>query len=164
MKKTLLKLSLAFLFLIGISPVISSCSDNKNDNPEEIITFNKLPATAQEFLNTYFSGKTILKIEKEEGYGTTIYEVYIEGGYEADFNSEGEWVEVDAPDGMTIPDGIVPEEVQQTLNQQYPDYGVNEINKTGQGYKVELTNGQGGDSLNLMFNMAGEIIGIENAY
>ena len=162
MRKAYLKILAASLVLLGSFAVVS-CSDDNKDEVEEIITLQKLPANAQTFLHTYFKDSTIYKIEKETNGNVVVYEVYLEGGYEVIFSSDGTWTEVDAPDGMTIPDGIVPEVIQEYLNQNYSAYGVNEINRTGQGYKVELNNMQGGDSIDIYFNESGEVINISNA-
>lgn len=158
MKKTVLKFIAATLLLIGVSSFYS-CSGKNDDEIENIITFNKLPQAAQSFINEFFEGYTILKIDKETNGNITVYEVYLEGGYQVNFNSAGDWLEVIAPQNQTIPDGIVPAVIQQYLNQNYPDYGVNEINRTGNGYKIELVTG-----LDLYFNESGEVLQITDTY
>lgn len=158
MKKTLLSIFATVMLLIGVLP-LASCSDKDDDGIENVITFNKLPAEAQNFINTYFNGYTILKIDKETNGNISVYEVYLEEGYVVVFNNAGNWEEVYAPEGKTIPDGIVPPVIQDYLNQNYSDYGVNEINRTGSGYKVDLVTG-----LSLYFNESGEVMQIGNAF
>ena len=163
MKKTYFKL-FAALMLLSFSVSFVSCSGNDDDPIENIGSYDDLPSAAKTFLNQFFYGYSVVKVEKETYGNMVMYEVDLQGGYEVMFNNAGEWQEVSAPDGETIPDGIVPENVQETLNQRYPDYGVNEINKTSQGYNVDLMNMQGGDSIELRFNMAGEIIATGDYY
>lgn len=163
MKKTYFKIIGAILLLLIGSTSFVSCSDD-GDEMESVGSYNDLPSAAKTFLNEYFNGYTVLKVEKDTSGDYTMYDVELQGGYEVMFNNAGDWQQVEAPDGKTIPDGIVPEAVQQTLNQQYPAYGVNEINKTGEGYNVELTNMQGGTSIELFFNMSGEIVGEGDTY
>ena len=151
MKKTLLGLFATLIALFCFSP-LTSCSDKDNE-VENLVTFNKLPQQAQKFLNTYFNGYEILKIDSETNGSVTVYEVYLEEGYVVVFNNAGNWEEVYAPEGMTIPDGIVPAVIQEYLNQNYSGYGVNEINRTGSGYKVDLVTG-----LSLYFNESGEVM------
>lgn len=158
MRKILLKF-LTFVFLFGSLTPLMSCSDNNDNEMESIVTFNKLPEEAQKFYNTYFNGYTILKINKETIGNISIYELYLEDGYVVVFNNAGNWTEVYASENMSIPDGIVPPVIQEYLDQNYPDYGVNEINKTGTGYKVVLVTG-----LQLYFNEAGEFVKIGNDY
>ena len=111
MKKSLLKILTASL-LAFTAVSMPSCSDKDDNGVENIITFNKLPEAAQKFINTYFNGYTILKIDKETQGSVTVYEVYLEDGYAVDFNNAGNWIEVNAPENMSIPDGIVPPVIQ----------------------------------------------------
>lgn len=148
------KISLFTLLLSLLALSFSSCSNKDIDDAvETVISFKDLPVKAQTFINDYYSGIEIKKIEKELGAGLTFYEVDFASGDEVVFDAEGEWQEVDAPDGKTIPDGIVPQAIMEYLNQNYPDYGVNEINRTAEGYKVELVT-----HVNLYFNPLGQII------
>lgn len=159
MKKSYLKLLAAPLLLLGSFSIVS-CSDKDDEGVETVVPSTELPQAAQTFLNDYFNGYSIIKVVKDVTGGTTIYEVDLQDGYEVDFNSAGLWVEVDAPDGKTIPNGIVPEVIQEYLNVNYSSYGVNEINRTGQGYNVGLVNMQGGDSIDIQFSESGTVIGM----
>ena len=158
MKKTLLRLLLVVGLACGLTPLMS-CSHDDDDDVEVVVTQKDLPQAAQTFLNTFFNGYTVLKIEKETNGNITLYDVDLQGGYEVVFNNAGDWIEVDAPDGQSIPDGIAPPVIAEYVNSNYPDYGINEINRTGNGYNVELTTG-----LDLTFNESGEMTGIGNMY
>lgn len=148
--------------MLLISPVaFVSCS---GDNPTEVettIPVKELPQKAQDFLYMNFHGYEVEKVEKDVEDNIILYFVTLEEGYEIVFNTEGDWQQVDAPYGKTIPTGFIPETVMSTLNQRFPGYGLNEINTTGEGYKVELSDNQGGASIDVFFNMSGEIIGID---
>ena len=152
MKKNYLKLMLAALFLIG-SITVTSCSDKDDDEIEQTITVNQLPTQAQDFLSKYFPGISAKSIEKQYISNIVMYDVELSNGYEIMFNSEGVWQEVDAPDNKTLPSGIVPSAIEDYVNSNYPDYGINEINKTGEGYNVELVSG-----LEMAFNELGEFL------
>ena len=128
--------------------------DDENYKSETQITFSDLPTEAQNLINQYYSSDKISKIELEYTGGVIIYEVTFEDGQEIVFSESGEWQEIDAPSGMSIPSGIIPAGIEQYISDNYPDYGVNEINRTGYGYNVELVTG-----LDLMFNFMGEFIG-----
>ena len=153
MKKTLL-ICLSFILIVCS---FSSCSDDEPKDNESSIEFNSLPSTAQEFIKKYFKNQNIVKIEKNEYASATIYSVYLDD-VQIDFKEDGEWQQVDAHYGKTIPFTILPEPVQATLNERYPGFGVNQITREGQNFYVVLTNNQGGDSINLTFNQSGEII------
>lgn len=161
MKKTYLRLFGALILLLGLTTTFVSCSSD-DDNMETIVKVKDLPEEAQTFLNTYFKGIEVQSVEKIMNGNVAVYEVNLSNGFEIVFNSEGEWQEVDAPDNLSVPMEIIPEQIRATLNEQYPGYGVSEINTSGQNYVVELSNNQGGPSINLVFNQAGEIVDTGN--
>lgn len=149
-------------FLIYLSifmvPLFISCSNDDEKEQETTIQLADLPQKAQTFISDYFKDSEINRIEEEMDGDVTVFIVAFKNGYEVTFNNEGDWVQVEAPFGQTIPGGIVPENVEQTLNERYNGYGVNEINDTGEGYHVVLTDMQGGNSIELEFNYSGEIV------
>ncbi|MDO4335637.1 MAG: PepSY-like domain-containing protein [Bacteroidales bacterium] len=155
MKKTL-KL---MLFAVGLmlTPVISSCGDEYDDYWEETVDFVNLPSRAMAFVEEFYPYAEVVRVEKEYDDGEVLYEVKFSNGHEVVFSSDGRWLEVEAPDGRSIPYGIVPLPIQDFLDQYYYDYGVNEINKTGFGYEVELTTG-----LDMRFDRDGYFIGIDD--
>lgn len=160
MNKSYFKLLVFSLLLIGSFSLVS-CKDDDVSEVENIITIDELPSSAQSFLKQYFNGYSIIKIEKDVEDNITLYEVELQDGYEVTFNDQGDWTQVEAPYGKNIPTGFIPEQVMATLNDRFPDYGINEINTTGQGYKVELNDNQGGSSIDVYFDMSGEIIKID---
>ncbi len=128
-----------------------SCSDD-----DELIIPGELPQTAKTFLNTYFPGMEIYKVEKDGRHDDTEYTVKFYGGYEVEFDALGEWTDVDAPEGKTVPDGIAPEAIATYVAQEYPGMGINEISRDYRGYEVELVTG-----LDLDFDLEGNLIGID---
>lgn len=160
MKKNYFRILVLLLFLSG-SMAIISCSDDIKNEVDITITINDLPSAARSFLNRYFPNYEIVKITKEVESDITVYEVDLQDGYEVFFNSDGDWTQMVAPYGKTIPTGFIPEQVMATLTQRFQGYGINEINRTGQGYKVELSDNQGGASIDVFFDMSGEITGID---
>lgn len=161
MKKSfLIRLFSVIVFFLTFFSFIS-CSDEKVNEEENVVTIDQLPQKAKDFLDEYFYGYSVIKIEQEIDDTIVLYEVDLQDGYEVVFNEEGEWTQVVAPYGKTIPEGFIPDPVLQTLNDRFQGYGLNQINTTGEGYKVELSNNQGGAGLDVFFNMSGEIIGID---
>lgn len=152
MKKNYMKLFLAGLMILaGFS--FSSCNGDDDNEIENSVLIKDLPAEAQTFLNSFFPGIGLKKAEKQQIQTVVMYEVELENGFDIMFNSEGVWQEVDAPEGKTIPSGIAPQPIEEYVNQNYSDYGINEINKTGNGYNVEVNNGP-----ELEFNQLGEFV------
>ena len=159
MKKTYFRLLVGAFIILGSFSFVS-CKDEEPTEIESVITVNDLPSAAQSFLKKYFSDYSVVKVEKDIEDNITIYDVTLQDGYVINFNSTGEWTQVEAPYGKTIPTGFIPQQVMATLDQRFPGYGINEINTTGQGYKVELSDNQGGASIDVFFDMSGEITGI----
>lgn len=146
--KKLLYLSLMLVF--GIAFAACDDDDEKDLLPSEI------PGTAQSFISTYFPEVPILRVEKDGRHSNTEYTVKLQNGYELEFDAIGEWTDVDAPAGKTVPDGIVPANILAYVNNMYPGTGINEISRDYRGYEVDLTTG-----LDLEFNLDGDFIRID---
>lgn len=155
MKKIHIIVTIISVILAGCSFI--SCSGNNDDEVETTVTINDLPVQARDFLNKFYNGVKVAKIEKDNDKGIVVFEVELENGHEIVFNEEGVWQQVDAPSGESIPSGIAPQAIVDYLNLNYQGYGINEINLTGYGYKVELVT-----ELDLMFNELGQFIGFLN--
>lgn len=119
---------------------------------DKLITIEDLPGKAVTFIYTHYSGTKVEKVEKENR-GNAKYDVIFVNGHEVEFNKEGDWCKVDAPDNNTIPSKIIPSKIQGYINSKYSGWGVNEIEKTGKGYNVELVNG-----VKLIFNKSMEFV------
>ena len=149
MKKNYLKLLLAGLLVFGGMNTFISCSD-ENEEVEYLISLNELPTKAQVFLNQFFPNEKASRVERQSIGKVIMYEVDLDNGFDIMFDSQGEWQQVEAPDGKYVPSGIAPSAVEEYVNKNYPDYGIEEINKTGNGYQVEI------QGVTLEFNELGE--------
>lgn len=157
MKKTVLTLALATLAIVpamaqkqnnqvpeqlrmerGIGPVVSASTD-----------VSALPERAQNFLRQLFPNATVAKVEND--FRDRQFDVDMSNGYEVIFDYAGNWQEVDAPAGSTLPSStltaLVPEEIVLTtfgsdalLNGGITDV-VDEIVITPYGYAVEYMTG-----------------------
>lgn len=146
------KLSLLLLLLVGIfSLSMISCGDD-----EKTISTNNLPQSAKSFISQYYPGVNITRVKQDKDNGRIEYEAYLSNGHDVTFNSSGEWLDVDAPTGQTIPAGIVPAKIEEYVNANFSGFDINEISKENYGYNVELTNG-----IDLEFNSNGEFIRVD---
>lgn len=160
MKK--LSFSLSLLLILVVSGfTFTSCSNDDDDMNETTITVKDLPQTAQNFLNDYFPNIPVTTVEMEAIGTTVIYEVDLSDGTEIVFNSDGIWQQVDAPDGKTIPTGFILPGIMDYVNDNYQGYGINEINRSGEGYIVEINSS---DEVTLTFNSIGEYTGMISDY
>ena len=153
MKKTFRLLPI--LMMVLTLGVFSSCKDDKdNDEPSSP---KNLPTLAKTFINTYFPDVQIRTIDYEKNSQYEDYEVTLANGYNITFDGKGNWTDVDAPSGITIPDGIAPQPIANYVADNYPNDGINEIEKNSMGYEVELVSG-----IELNFNPQGEFTGMNN--
>lgn len=135
------------LLVAVLSIALWSCSDD-----DEPVPITKLPSSSQTFLNTYFDNVDIISVTKDKDD----YEVLLSNGYSVEFNTSGEWTDVDAPVGKTVPAGFYPAAIDTYISSAYSGSGINEISRIDRGYEVELLNGT-----DLYFSADGTYIGID---
>lgn len=142
MKKTLV--ILATLLICGLTL--------RAENMHRIITFEELPLKAQEFVTTYFSSQTIRFVRMEVEVTKTEYTVRFENGMEIEFNSNGDWDEVESH-AECLPKGFLDENILNYLNQHHPDCCLHEVARGRHKFEIELANG-----LEIIFNKNGEFL------
>ena len=122
------------------------------EDAHRIITFEEHPIKAQEFVTTYFSSQTIRFVRMEIEVTKTEYTVRFENGMEIEFNSNGDWEEVESH-SECLPSGFLSEMILNFLNKNHPNYCLNEIARDRHKIEVELANG-----LEIVFNKSGEFL------
>lgn len=113
----------------------------------------KLPVAARSFVSQHFSKSPIshIKIDSEM-MQSRAYEVKLENGTEIDFDSKGNWVEVDCKKAA-VPASLVPAFIGQYLKSNgYQSQSVTKIERDRKGYEVEL-----GSGLDLKFSKNGKL-------
>ncbi|MDE6485730.1 MAG: PepSY-like domain-containing protein [Duncaniella sp.] len=135
------------LFAAVAAMALWSCSDDDNFVPAD-----ELPVTARSFLSTYYPQAKVVTVEMDGG----VYKAVLTNGHQVEFNSAGEWTDVEAPAGQTIPSGFYPADIDSYVAENFPGSGINEISVTMLGYDVDLVTG-----IELMFSPTGEFIGVD---
>lgn len=127
MKKTLIVLSLAAI----VSFTTVSCDDDK------VISEAELPKNSQNFISEYFGGQAYSSVEKD---GRTYSVKLGDRGsqIEIDFDAEGNWIEVDGDDGVRIPTSFIAPKIVAYVVDNYPNDGINGIEKVASGFDVDL--------------------------
>ena len=100
-----------------------------------------LPTAAKTFITKYFSKDKVRKVEKDNGRRGMEYEVDFTSGAEVDFISDGNWKEVKAARGTSVPSAIVPAAISKDVATNFKGQSIVEISRKRGGYKVELSNG-----------------------
>lgn len=145
------------LMLCVFSCVAWSCSDN-DDDKDTPISLADLPNAARTFISKFVPDDEVVRVVKEVSASNVQYDVRFRSGLEIEFDAAGNWTDVDAPKGQTVPTGIVPVEIQKYIDTNYNAIGVNEISVDARGnYEVELLSG-----VDLLFDADGNFIRVDN--
>ena len=125
-------------------------------NEDRPIQVEQLPAAAQKFIKAHFPDSKIsyAKIDDELVYKE--YEVMFADGSKVDFASNGEWTSVECK-GKAVPAGIVPQQIEAYVKQNYPDAHIRKIDRDRTDYEVSLSN-----RLELTFNKNFKLIEIDD--
>ena len=106
------------------------------------ITFDKLPAKAQNFVKTHFPKEEVASVWKDtEMLRVEDYTVALSNGTEVEFLPNGEWKEIKKSRGSEIPIKIIPNGIAQYVSQNYSGHPIKKISKERNGYEVELIGG-----------------------
>lgn len=145
------------LMLCVFSCVAWSCSDN-DDDKDTPISLSDLPTAARTFISKFVPDDEVVRVVKEVSASNVQYDVRFRSGLEIEFDGAGNWTDVDAPNGQTVPTGIVPAEIQKYIDTNYNAIGVNEISIDARGnYEVELLSG-----IDLLFDSDGNFIRVDH--
>lgn len=123
-----------------------------NSDDDQQIQLEELPEQAIVFLETHFPDADILKITVDS---KNKYEVKLNNGFEIDFDQNGSWIEIEGH-GQQIPDAIIPLPILDYVQTNYSDLFIEEISKTTDKYKVDLSN-----DLEIHFDLDGNFLGID---
>lgn len=123
---------------------------------DKVIDFNQLPKAAQDFIKTYYDQNNVAYITEDSGFMSKDYEVRLTDGKEIEFDSKGNWTEVDGKRDA-VPADIVLTEIQEYVSKRFPNNSIVHIKKTSREYEIELSNG-----LDLEFNTKGRFLRIDD--
>lgn len=119
---------------------------------DRVVSTDKLPAQAKQFVAAHFNGIEILSVRKD-GFK---YDVVLFDGTELEFSHGGQWIEVDC--GLNpLPNGILPDNTAKYLTAKFPMNFATHVKYEHKRYEVELDN-----DLDLLFDKNGNYIGIDD--
>lgn len=103
---------------------------------------NQLPAPARKFISQYFAKSPVSQIKIENDMlESKKYDVKLSNGTEIEFDSKGNWKEVDAKKGH-VPAALIPGFVNSYLKaNKFTNEYVTKIERDRKGYEVKLNNG-----------------------
>ncbi|KXH78501.1 PepSY-like domain-containing protein [Chryseobacterium kwangjuense] len=148
--KSFRKITGAFILIFSLAGGLIFAQD-------KAITANQLPKTAKTFLASHFKGVAVgSAIEDREIYGVDEYQVYLANGMKVEFDSKGNWKEVDGKH-QKIPFGFIPVSIRNYAAKNFPNTYIVKIEKERWSYKAELSNG-----LDLEFDSKGNFKKIDD--
>lgn len=127
---------------------------------KDVITrdMNNLPVAARTMIKKHFPNAKLSYIKMDKDFmEAATFEAVFEDGTQIDFNKKGEWTEVDCK--LTpVPAALIPAAIQAYLKQNFPDVGVENIEKMRKGgFEVELHN-----DLSVRFDAKGKFMRLDD--
>ncbi|MFV0290835.1 MAG: PepSY-like domain-containing protein [Mangrovibacterium sp.] len=122
--------------LVVLMATFVACNDD--DKHEKVLAEKEIPAAIIDYKTTHFPeaiiNRAILDSEHE-----TIYEIYLSGNVELDFNENCEIIDID---GTTkLPDSVIPVEIQNYVTENYPTYVITDWELELGNQQIEFSNG-----------------------
>lgn len=137
--------------LLAVCTILSAMADN-----EKPIDINLLPAKAQEVIRTHFKEKTIALAKMDTSIFEKSYDVIFTDGDKIEFSRSGEWQSIKCRKD-NVPVRLIPTEIRNYLNKNYPNVDVKSIEKEKDKTEVELSN-----QISIKFNKDFKVIDIDN--
>lgn len=132
----------------GVGPVIAGSVD-----------LSQLPKEAREFLKKLFKDKTVTKCELE--FTDRSYDIDLADGTDIEFDSKGQWTEVDAGNRRVLPMDLVrhliPDMARKEIERRELAGRIETIKRSTRGYKVEF---RGTDIDDIRFDSHGRVLKI----
>jgi len=122
-----------FLFFVACAFAALSVSAA----PQEV-EFDKLPKNSQEFLQRYFPGEKVKRVEMDREASWDKYTVYFNSGNQVSFEGgSGDCSQIIMKSG-SVPSTVLPAKVRAYLSGKYAGQNVTMFQTTKEGYKACL--------------------------
>ncbi len=112
-----MKKSIFFLFAL----VLTSCLPLQAEN-DQVITFDRLPASAQAMLNQNFADKVPLVITAD----WDDYKVMYASGEKVEFDKRGKWRDIECKTSQ-VPTDLIPAQITAIVNATFPGSSINDL-------------------------------------
>lgn len=102
---------------------------------------NKLPVAAREMIGRQFPKTKVayIKIDKDLLQSTS-YDVKLADGVELEFDSKGEWLEIDCKRN-SVPTAFIPRTISKYMEANYGGHKIVKMERGRKGYELTLENG-----------------------
>ena len=138
------------LFIL-MALVLTMCMPAMADN-DRVITFDQLPAQAQELLKKHFAEKVplIITVDWDD------YKVIYQSGEKVEFDKKGNWKDLDCKVSR-VPVALIPEQIKANVKATFPGAIIIKLDRDRRGYDVKLNNG-----MELEYNKKFQVVDIDD--
>lgn len=136
-----------------IAVALTSVQMSKAD--DRPVTFSQLPAAAQTFINTNYSGEKISYATVDDDFIRPDYNVMLANGVKIQFENSGALEKIESRAG--IPEELIPVQIRDYVKLHYPDVIFVEYEIGKRTYEVKLSN-----RLEIKFNRNFNVIEIDD--
>jgi phage gpG-like protein len=139
------------IYALMILLAVSGC-----DN-EKVVDEDRLPPQASEFIEAHFPDAQIARVVRDRDDLLTSFDVILDNQVELEFDKEGECYSVDGNANEKIPDSIIPLNVLEYVQKNYPTLFITDWEKNKTTQEVSLS-----DNKDLVFNLSGTFLKIDD--
>lgn len=122
--------------MIALCSIFAACTSKDVTTTDASV----LPTEAQNFISDNYKGVKITQVKIDKETLGDEYEVYLANGTSLDFNSKGEFEKAEAGRNDSVPSSIIPVEITQYINNNYPGAYIVKYEVEKGTKEVELSN------------------------
>lgn len=145
------KFTILLAALLAVCTTVVALAGN-----DRMISVGELPASSQQFINTYFKGLEVSYAKVDEELFDKSYKVLFVDGSKVEFRRNGDWKEIECKYGE-VPAGIVPRPIRDCVSTRFAQRRIISLDRDRRGYDVELDNG-----LDLEFDSGFRLVDIDD--
>lgn len=145
------KFTILLAALLAVCTTVAALAGN-----DRMISTGELPASSQQFINTYFKGLEVSYAKVDEELFDKSYKVLFVDGSKVEFRRNGDWKEIECKYGE-VPVGIVPRPIRDCVSTRFAQRRIISLDRDRRGYDVELDNG-----LDLEFDSSFRLVDIDD--
>ena len=147
-----MKLSKVFCSVLLFAMVLFTGCEDKQE-----MSLSQMPQTSQDFLSIHFPGVKVTQVIKDIDDFSYTWDVYLENGFEVEFDKNGNWLGVDGRN-QPIPESIlalIPQNIVNYCSTNYLSLQIVEIDRDDRKYDIGLSGG-----MDLEFDLNGNFLKI----
>ncbi len=143
------------LSIVAVMAFASSAFALKFADSNRPISFEELPAAAQDFVRRNFSEMEHSYIDMERELFSTEYTIIFTDGSKIQFDEDGLWEDIDF-EYTAIPDSAIPAKILSYVKAKFPKDTITDIERKRNGFEVQLKN-----KFDLEFNKQMEFVRVD---